>query len=84
MGLVLKISRPPITKILLEPIIFRAASAPVEGGGMAVILNLIFRRVGSWEEIYRKISYFQNLLCKFVKLASIYARKSFQFLKQFH
>ena len=38
---------------------------------------------GSWEEIYRKISYFQNLLCKFVKLASIFATKSFQFLKQF-
>ena len=39
--------------------------------------------IGSWEEIYRKISYFQNLLCKFVKIASIYATKSFQFLKQF-
>ena len=39
--------------------------------------------IGSWEEIYRKISYFQNLLCKFVKLASIYGTKSFQFLKQF-
>ena len=26
---------------------------------------------------------FQNLLCKFVKIASIYATKSFQFLKQF-
>ena len=39
--------------------------------------------IGSWEESYRKISYFQNLLSKFVKIASIYATKSFQFLKQF-
>ena len=39
--------------------------------------------IGSWEEIYRKMTYFQNLLCKFVKLASMYATKSFQFLKQF-
>ena len=39
--------------------------------------------IGSWEEIYRKMSYFQNLLCKFVKIASIYETKSFQFLKQF-
>ena len=43
----------------------------------------ILADIRSWEEIYWKISYFQNLLCKFVKIASIYAMKSFQCQKQF-